>query len=594
MHSRLTKALAVMVLGSMCFAQSAFAAEGAAKKKAAKHAAKPAVEAVTAEDLKQLKDLLESQQKQLNDLKQQMSQRDQQLSQTQQALAEARKAADDAQAKASAVETAASEQKKDVADLRGTLTSTMLTIQDDQKRVGNLENPTSIHYKGVTLTPGGFLVAETLWRSHAQNADIISSYNGIPYDEQTNSKLSEFRFTARQSRMSLLAEGKIGKAKVSGYYEMDFLGAAPTANENQSSSFNPRIRQLYAQAAFESGWTFTGGQTWSLLTLNKSGISPRGEWVPATIDGQYVVGYDFARLATFRIAKSFNNKKTTVAFSVENPATLNFGASSAVAGLASTGSGSLGNSTVSSCTAAAGAAVSCTGSPTYSTNLAPDMIGKIAFDPGWGHYEVKGVMRYFRDRVLPPNATTPGDNHTTVGGGFGAGAILPVVKSKVDVIAEVLYGWGIARYGDSSNVKPTDNQLSPEENVHFLLGVETHPRPNLDIYFYGGDEYLGRNFNYGSPFKANVAPLPNYGVNNSTCFAEFGYKCSANMRNLAQFATGFWYRFYKGTMGTVQYGMQYSYTSKKTWASSATATAPSMAPSGDEHIIMTSFRYYLP
>jgi hypothetical protein len=38
--------------------------------------------------------------------------------------------------------------------------------------------------------------------------------------------------------------GKTARMKMSGYDEFDFLGAAPTANEVESNSFNIRQRQL--------------------------------------------------------------------------------------------------------------------------------------------------------------------------------------------------------------------------------------------------------------------------------------------------------------------------------------------------------------
>lgn len=39
----------------------------------------------------------------------------------------------------------------------------------------------SIHYKGVTLTPGGFLAGESIWRQRAMNADIYTNFNATPY-----------------------------------------------------------------------------------------------------------------------------------------------------------------------------------------------------------------------------------------------------------------------------------------------------------------------------------------------------------------------------------------------------------------------------
>src|SRR5215469_4717489 len=58
----------------------------------------------------------------------------------------------------------------------------------------------------VTLTFGGFTALETLYRNKNESADIGSNYNtAIPYAYQPNGHISEFRESARQSRISLLA-----------------------------------------------------------------------------------------------------------------------------------------------------------------------------------------------------------------------------------------------------------------------------------------------------------------------------------------------------------------------------------------------------
>ena len=40
--------------------------------------------------------------------------------------------------------------------------------------------PTSISYKGITLTPGGFMAAETVWRQKAMGSDINTPFNSVP------------------------------------------------------------------------------------------------------------------------------------------------------------------------------------------------------------------------------------------------------------------------------------------------------------------------------------------------------------------------------------------------------------------------------
>ena len=122
----------------------------------------------------------------------------------------------------------------------------------------------------------------------------------------------------------MLAEGKIKTAKLTGYYETDWLSAGITSNNNQSNSYTNRMRQLWGQAALNNGWTFTGGQMWSLVTETKKGLDNRTEALPMTIDAQYHVGFSWMRQYGFRVVKNFNNKFWLGA-SVENAQTTNLG-----------------------------------------------------------------------------------------------------------------------------------------------------------------------------------------------------------------------------------------------------------------------------
>src|SRR5437016_9386284 len=180
-----------------------------------------------------------------------------------------------------------------------------------------------IRFKDVYLAPGGFVEATTIWRAQNQNADVGSTYGNIPLSGSTNSKMSEFRGTARQSRFSLLAEtiptGSVLQ-KLSGYVEGDFLGVGVTSNEQESNSWAPRLRQFWATADFSSRTSLTVGQAWSLLTTHRQGLMPRSEFIPYTIDAQYVVGYNWARQFQVRFTQDFGNG-VWAAFSVENPET---------------------------------------------------------------------------------------------------------------------------------------------------------------------------------------------------------------------------------------------------------------------------------
>jgi len=120
-------------------------------------------------------------------------------------------------------------------------------------------------------------------------------------------------------------------------------------------------------------------------------------------------------------------------------------------------------------------------------------------------------------------------------------------------------------------------------------GIETHPRPKLDFYLYGGNEYFGRSaylsstgkgVGYGSPL--NVLSGCNVEVPTSSQL------CNSQNRDTWEVTPGFWYRIWKGKEGTVQYGMSYAYVHRKAWA------GVGGNPTAVENIVMTSFRYYLP
>ncbi|HZQ90212.1 MAG TPA: putative porin [Terriglobales bacterium] len=117
-------------------------AKGAATAKAP--AAKPP--AVTAEDLRALREALAAQQQQILQLQQELRQHDAQWQQAQQAAQQAQAAANQAETKAAEVATAATEAssgmnqlKSDVADVKLNQTNAAVSTQEDQKRIGALE-----------------------------------------------------------------------------------------------------------------------------------------------------------------------------------------------------------------------------------------------------------------------------------------------------------------------------------------------------------------------------------------------------------------------------------------------------------------------
>src|ERR1019366_5249535 len=146
--------------------------------------------------LEDMKNAISAQQQQIQQLQQQIQGRDQAIQQLQQQVSQAQSTAQQAQETANAAVPKADDLDKqymdplqhDVADLKTVSGNTVNELQETQKRVNGLESPLAIHYKGVTITPGAFLAAETAWRSHALTADVNTPFNTIPFGGASNSR----------------------------------------------------------------------------------------------------------------------------------------------------------------------------------------------------------------------------------------------------------------------------------------------------------------------------------------------------------------------------------------------------------------------
>jgi len=516
------KVCAILLLSTWLVGQTAPATK-TPKKKAA---------AVTAADIQTLKDAIAAQQAQLEQQQRQIQQLQDQLRQKDQAVQQATSTATDAASKADAAQASATQQqqsvtalKSDVTDLKSNMANTVVTVQEAQKNIkAATESPVALHYKGITITPGGFVAAETVTRQKSTESDINTPFNSIPYEGNSLAHINESNFTARQSRLALLAEGKVGPTKITGYWEGDFLGTGVTSNNRQSNSYVFRQRVLYGQAALPSGWTITGGQQWSLVTETRKGITNRTEVLPQTIDSQYHVGFSWARQYGFRVVKDFGGK-FAVGLAIEGPqATVGGRGFSLVTtnNLSTASVSTTGNAFIDG-PGSGGGLYNFVDTTGYSFNKSPDFIVKAVADPGWGHYEVFGIFSTFRNRVYPcgvvgtnakdtvppaspttiacsvDGSTTPSSlgayNDTRGGGGAGANLRFPVGGKKLDFALQGAAGDGIGRYGSAQlpdiTLRP-DGTQAPIRTAHELTGLEFHATPKLDIYAYFGGEYAWR------------------------------------------------------------------------------------------------------
>jgi hypothetical protein len=422
---------------------------------------------------------------------------------------------------------------------------------------------------------GGFAALESVWRSKNETADIGSNYNtGIPYAFSSNAHLDEFRESARQSRFALLVKGPEGGGwSAQSYLETDFLSGGVTSNSTESNSYTLRIRHFYGILRnTDMNWYLLAGQSWSLATLSTSGtLNPRAEQIPLTIDAQYVVGFNWTRNPQLRFVKLFGDS-ASFALSVESPQASFTGATPTTTVINNPGVG--------------GGLLPSTNN--YSLDFAPDTIAKFAIDPGWGHYELYGMARGFRDRFEPTAGSVDGTNNTTWGASVGAGLILPLT-SQLSFQASALAGSGIGRYGSGQlpdvTVRP-DGTITAIRETDVLVGLKFNPTSTLTLYAYGGTEMAtsaaytsttGKLYGYGNP-----------GYNNSGCDLLTGSSstCVANTKTLKQLVLGEWWKVYQGPIGNFQIGLQYTYEDRIAFE------GVGGAPSTNINMGFFSFRYY--
>ncbi|KAF2989977.1 hypothetical protein MJC1_02894 [Methylocystis sp. MJC1] len=459
-----------------------------------------------------------------------------------------------------------------------------------------LPGPDHFYFKGLEITPGGFFAAESVYRSHWMGADNNTPFQNIPFGFMPGAHETEWRATARPSRPNLMIRADIDKqTHIMAFGEVDFLGAAQTANSNQSNSYNLRLRQAYGNVDFdEYGLHVAAGQMWSLVTMNSVGIRPDTSLQPLTIDHQYLPGYVWARTPGFRITKDFN-KQFWAAFSIESTS-----ATFALPGSTPFGTTSLpliGAPLLLSAPAAGGLF---NGLNTYPFTRMPDMIGKVAWDGELAerkiHVEGFGLLRDVTDRAY-------GGNHSQWGGGAGGGVVVQLMPKLLDFQFSGMIGNGIGNYG-AGQLPVATFQLSGAPQLVSerlaMAGLILHPTAQTEVYAFAGGEFAGKRpqwatvgrtlmvGGYGNPLYDNSG----CGLENDAATAAgvaLGtplFPCAGQTKSLRQITGGIWHTLYQGPFGRIRAGAQYSYTVRDGFAGFGAT------PRGTENMVYTSLRYY--
>ncbi len=521
--------------------------------------------------------LIHSQTDHIENLEKDLAQKELRLQKAEQEAAEAKAAADNASAALASDRQAVTANDASVATLQASVNNVRAnaaalarninqeTVQLRNERI----NPTTLYYRGISLTPGGFLAGETIFRSKGTGSDILTPFNSLPYEGDDRYRLSEFYGSARASRISLLFESAPKWGALRGYYEADFLGSGTNSNNYQMNSYMLRMRLLYGEAERKDGWKAAFGQMWSLATEGDKGIpsNPSGILNPPTIDPNFVPGFVWARQWGVRVVKSVDHGKFALAIAAENPQltyTASLAGNTPYAVLGSSGSPGGYNAAIAGVITTTyvmnyvpavpsvasagylpvyGTVTAASNLANYSFNVAPDLLVKAVADPAWGHYEIFGIAG-FAHETMYPGVTTDSLKYggqfditcpSTVGtcspvapvadptktvadsivlGGLGASFRVPVVRNRFNFGAKALYGSGIGRYGASALADVTsraNGSLAPIHNLSGLLTLDWTPTRRMTLWGNYGGDYAGRA-DYSSAGTTGLAdPVPCFG-----------------------------------------------------------------------------------
>jgi hypothetical protein len=433
----------------------------------------------------------------------------------------------------------------------------------------SVSSPLQLKIGDTTIQPIGFMDLTGEWKDKNAGGHIGTNFGNIPYNTAATAKLSEFRFSPQNSRIGFRVDGNWKGIHFIGYNEFDFLGTSGGNNMSVSNgAFVPRIR-LYWLDMRKGQWEFLAGQSWSMLTPNRKGMSalPGDLFYTQVIDVNYVAGLPWDRQPGMRVLYHPTDK-VTFGLSLENPDQYM--------------GGSAGGSSVVLPSALSGLAATQVDNQTNTQttpNLHPDIIAKLAFDPtSRVHFEIAGIERTFKTWNTTTGQPASGKYSSKAGAGGSINANFEVVKN-FRLFTNNFWSDGGGRYifGQAPDlVVRADGSVSPIHSGGMVQGIEATVGKVL-LYAYYSGIYIGRNV----AIDANGSSLVGY-----------GYRGSANSQNRAiqELTFGFNQTIFKdGKLGAVNLMGQYAYVTRDPWY-----VATNAPKATHDNTIFFNIRYTLP
>lgn len=439
--------------------------------------------------------------------------------------------------------------------------------------------PLSFDIGVAKFTPLGFVDLTNVIRSTDVGSGIGTNFNTIPFNNTASGNLSESRMSLQNSRLGLRIDSDVLGMNVLGYLETDFLGNAAATLVQTSNADTLRMRLFFVDMR-KSRWEILAGQSWSLMTPNRVGISPLPSdiFYSQDMDTNYQVGLTWTRAPQLRLGVHFNDH-VAWAISFENPEQF------------------IGNGiTILPQTAALATAVGTEFNSTTQTsavpNLHPDIISKLAFDGKIGnlaeHLEVVGLYRTFQS-YNPVNNTKY--YKAAAGGSVNFNLELaPGFRFIANTFASDGGGRYIFGMGPDLIVRP-DGSISPVHAYSTVDGFEYSIKPKNNpkgletlLYGYYGGAYFGRDTALDNTVSASNPVTIGYGV--------FSNSASLNADRSVQEATlGLTQTLWKNpTWGDLKIITQYSYLWRDPWFVPSTNTTRKAT----SNMVFLDLRYDIP
>jgi hypothetical protein len=440
------------------------------------------------------------------------------------------------------------------------------------------ESPLQFKLGDAYFTPIGFMDMTSVSRSTNPGSGIGTNFGSIPYGNTQAGSLTETRLSPQNSRIGMRIDTAFRDFDVMAYWESDFLGQLGNPpNGGLAVSSNPyvfRLRLFWVDVQKGKN-EFLAGQSWSLMTPNRKGVSPLpGDlFYSQDVDVNYQLGLTWGRIPGFRYAYHPSDK-VAFAIALEN--------SEPYVGGGNGGSGAVLPAAIST-TATTGTIGSVIGgqinngsSVISAAALMPDIIAKLAFDPSSrAHIEIAGVE--ITNKIAYPATGGVFPTNTKAGGGGSVNFNFEVVKN-FRFIGNTFYSNGGGRYifGQAPDfIIRSNGTASLVHSASTVGGFEAIAGKTLFYAYYGG-VYIGKNLalDANGTTKIGYGPIANDGQNRTIQEATFGTNTTLAKNT---------------KWGALNLMFQYSYLQRNPWL--VTGTSPSNA-----HLNMgfVNLRYTLP